>query len=323
MSMKHTPYFFTKVLHRHTFIFTVFCSTLALFIVSQQQLLIAAPQDEQATDSSSPQSPNAIIKIDMSDDLGEREQQLFSHLQNNQDALLSKNSNTSDVYMQSYGTQYKETMLVLYPATRNVLYMAYPDIPNSPSITTYTDTLEHMFRVEAAEANQGFYDFFRDTGEFGASFSLRHELLFEVPFYSDELRIVSFRNTLATRSNNGSTAVIVFLLLQDGTELEQKDIFINYNEALAFIAETIAANLIQTYITEDVLSSYTRWIQEGTAPTEENYNKNIAFTQNADLLVYYDKYQVIAGSEGIIQSSIPYSTIEPFLSNTIKKLLKK
>ncbi len=321
--MKHTTYFFIKVLHRHTFIFTIFCSTLAFFIVSQQQLLIAAPQDEQATDTLSTQSPNMSIKIDLSDDLGEREQQLFSDIQSNQDALLSKNSDTSDAYIQSYGTRYKETILVLYPATRNVLYMAYPDIPNSPSVTAYVDNFERTFRKEAATTNQEYYDFVRERGYPGA-LSIRHTLLFEVPFYSDELRIVNFYNTMSTMVNNGRNTITVLLFLQDGTELEQKDIFINYDEALAFIAETMIANLMQTHSTEEIsILSDKKWIQEGAAPTPENYNNNLSFTQNADLVVFYNKYQVAAGANGIIERSIPYSTIEPFLSDTMKQLLKK
>jgi len=54
-------------------------------------------------------------------------------------------------------------------------------------------------------------------------------------------------------------------------------------------------------------------IEDGTAPTEENYD-SIGFTPQGDLLIEFDEYQVGPGSSGSPRVVIPAAIAEPLLS---------
>ena len=304
---------------KYTLIFMILYATLV--IILQNQYLHASPQTEEQKDVSYTNTINTAIDVDVSNNLGKRETELFSALQESQIISISEKKYTSETYIQKYGNTYKEKILVLYPAVRSTLYMAYPDIPNNSLIETYIQNFEISFRKEAKEATQDFYDFLGDDFQCGFTFALKHYLLFEVPFYSKELRIIKFSITKATHGNSGYTIATVFFILKDGTELVYDDIFTDYTKALTLIAKTAKADLMQRFIEADISSE--EWIQKGTLANTENYNKNIAFNQSGDISVYYPKYQVAAGGYGNVTVIIPYSTIAPLLSNTMKKLLQK
>ena len=62
------------------------------------------------------------------------------------------------------------------------------------------------------------------------------------------------------------------------------------------------------------------WVEEGTAPTAENFD-NILFREDGTILIRFDKYQVAAGVEGVVEISLAVDAIADLLKPEIRELL--
>ena len=62
------------------------------------------------------------------------------------------------------------------------------------------------------------------------------------------------------------------------------------------------------------------WVEDGTEPTAENFD-NILFKEDGTVLVRFDKYQVAAGVEGVVEIVLPVDAIADLLTPEFRELL--
>ena len=73
-------------------------------------------------------------------------------------------------------------------------------------------------------------------------------------------------------------------------------------------------------ISKEELASDMDWVESGTAPTPENFD-NFLFRDDATVLIMFDKYQVAAGVQGVVEVVLPVGAIADLLKPEMREML--
>ena len=214
---------------------------------------------------------------------------------------------------------------------RSFILAQYPKLESRKAqevIDHFLIAVSEKFKTESEIQERDYQKYVQDMGETASSFVFNTLVTFDIPAFTKNLKVVHFivsENTGGT----GSEENVTFIFNEKGEWLNPQSIVINSEVALPIVAKLARQKLIsqaEAELANDSNNSYyesaVEMIQSGTEPTEENF-QNIGFNDQGDLLVFFDKYQVAAGSKGIITVTIPHEDISSLLTSNFLSLLTK
>ncbi len=197
--------------------------------------------------------------------------------------------------------------LKISPNSRTLFLAQYPEFSNSKTqevIDHFLIAVVEDFKKIVKEQEKDFEEYKDEVGGFPASFVTQKTISFEVPHLSEKLKIIRFIIGEST-GGSGSEENAVFVFDEQGNWMNPKDAFIDPETALNTVAKRAKEDIVSR-LGEDNL------FLKGLAPTYKNY-QNIAFDDTGNLIIYFDKYQVAAGSNGLVTVEIAHSDIKELL----------
>lgn len=215
--------------------------------------------------------------------------------------------------------------------SRSLLNVAYPVTENlkiNKTIEAISQEFIDSFTVTAQEQEQLYQNYSSDTGVKSNTTVTNYVQHFDVSFANETY--VSFifdryENTGGTGAN--SIFAKVFNRVT-GEEISLREFFTddNYLEKLSLLsrkqlykrAEETSKTLDGTKeAVVEYLENNKKSIDDGTKPVSENFD-GLIISDDGILTIYFDKYQVAAGSEGIVSVEIPLEDISELLSPTVR-----
>ncbi len=218
---------------------------------------------------------------------------------------------------------------------RSLLHVAYP-VTEQEAINTHLEEFSQKFidefRTTAAEQEETYQAYLRDTGEKAVSSGALYNQHFDVIMANTSL--ISFAiEQYRSLGNTGSTDVTVYFFdRMSGTELTISDLFIDesYLERLSTLTriELEQRALIQAegldfssdLARQEWLQGQQERIRTGTEPIEENFD-SILFEDGGTVRVLFDRYQVGPGSDGVVEVTLPAASITDLLTPATRELL--
>ena len=204
---------------------------------------------------------------------------------------------------------------------RSLLRVSYP-VTEHEAINVRMEAVTQEFideyRTTAAEIEAAYQDYKRETGKKAATFVTHYRQHFDVSIANENLIFFDIVRSIYTGGTGYSYVVGYIFDRRTGAELTIPDLFVDdsYLERLS----TLTAEALAKRVSKDELASDLEWIDDGTAPTAENFD-NIQIRGDGTILVMFDKYQVAAGVEGVVEVELPLSAIADLLKPEIRQLL--
>ena len=204
---------------------------------------------------------------------------------------------------------------------RSLLRVSYP-VTEHETINARMEAVTQEFideyRTTAAEIEAAYQDYKRETGKEAATFVTHYRQHFDVSIANENLIFFDIVRSIYTGGTGYSYVVGYIFDRRTGAELTIPDLFVDdsYLERLS----TLTAEALAKRVSKDELASDLEWIDDGTAPTAENFD-NIQIRGDGTILVMFDKYQVAAGVEGVVEVELPLSAIADLLKPEIRQLL--
>ena len=204
---------------------------------------------------------------------------------------------------------------------RSLLRVSYP-VTEHEAINVRMEAVTQEFideyRTTAAEIEAAYQDYKRETGKKAATFVTHYRQHFDVSIANENLIFFDIVRSIYTGGTGYSYVVGYIFDRRTGAELTIPDLFVDdsYLERLS----TLTAEALAKRVSKDELASDLEWIDGGTAPTAENFD-NIQIRGDGTILVMFDKYQVAAGVEGVVEVELPLSAIADLLKPEIRQLL--
>ncbi len=216
---------------------------------------------------------------------------------------------------------------------RSLLNIAYP-VTQNEEINKIVEGLSQEFIesfTEMAISQEKLYqDYFIETGIKLNTTITDYNQHFDVSFANELYISFIFDRYQSTGGTGINTTFVKIFNRQTGDEIPIKDLFtdLSYLERLSKISrEMLIARIFEEVKeldgTEQALDEYVennkKSIIEGTKPLSDNFN-SLAINDEGMLTIYFDKYQVAAGSEGIVTVDIPLNQISDILTPEIRKI---
>lgn len=218
---------------------------------------------------------------------------------------------------------------------RSLLHVSYP-ITEHDAINARMEAVTQEFiaeyRATAEQIEKAYQDYKKETGREAATFIAHYRQYFDVAAADENLiffDIVRLINTGGT----GSAFVSGYIFdRRSGAELSIADLFADerYLERLSTLTREALGDRARRQIADlefdsdddrkKALAWSLEWIEEGTAPTAENFD-NILFREDGTVLVAFDKYQVGPGVDGVVEVALPVTAIADLLKPKIRVLL--
>ncbi|MBB3894533.1 polysaccharide deacetylase family protein [Bacteroides pyogenes] len=217
-----------------------------------------------------------------------------------------------------------------------VFTMRIGNDPDKSHLTVSFPITKYRF-VNEYEQNfsQKFIDEFKnEVKKYGdnATSALDFNQHFEIKYRSDELLIFLYARSTSHGNNYEDTFHASMFDLKNKKRVSPADLFEN-NEAFADFAsemrgmaeKAVREKLDQSDAFANEEERETVWqnmladIEEGTQPTEENYDA-LFFDENKQWYVIFDKYQIANGSMGSFTIKIPRPVIDKYLKKTFASL---
>ena len=220
-----------------------------------------------------------------------------------------------------YAKVYVYTIEEIENDGRSLLHISYP-VAEQKAINSRMEEVSQQFIEEyrqTASANEEAYrDYKKETGKEAATFVTHYRQSFDVSIANERVIFFDLERSIYT-GGTGISFVIGYIFDRvSGAELAIPDLFVD-ESYLNRLAELSRAALAER-ISKDELASDLGWIEDGTAPTAQNFD-NILFREDGTFLVRFDKYQVAAGVEGVVEISLAVDAIADLLKPEIRELL--
>jgi len=218
---------------------------------------------------------------------------------------------------------------------RSLLHVAYP-VTEQEVINVRLEELAQQFidefRTTAAEQEEAYQAYLRDTGEKAVSSGALYNQHFDVSMANTSL--ISFAiEQYRSLGNTGSTDVTVYFFdRKSGTELTISDLFVD-ESYLARLSTLTRNELERNALTraegldfssdvarQEWLQSRQEAIRNGTEPIEDNFD-SILFQDDGAVRVIFDRYQVGPGSDGVIEVTLSAAAIADLLTPAMQELL--
>ena len=204
---------------------------------------------------------------------------------------------------------------------RSLLRVSYPFTENE-AINARMEEVTHAFideyRRTAAEIEAAYQAYKEDTGKEAATFITQYRQHFDVSAADESLLFIDLVRSINTGGSGNAYVVGYIFDRRSGAELAISDLFVDesYLERLSDLTREALEKRLSKY----ELASDSDWVADGTSPTSENFD-NILLRTDGTLLVRFDKYQVAAGVEGVVEVELPVSTLADLLKEEIRELL--
>ena len=228
---------------------------------------------------------------------------------------------TSSFDASKYARVYVYTLEEIDNDGRSLLHISYP-VTEQAAINARMEELSQQYIQEyrelAAATEKDYQDYKQETGTEAATFVTHYRQSFDVSVANQRLIFFDLERSIYT-GGTGSSYVIGYIFDRaSGAELAIPDLFLDetYLERLAELSRAALAERIR----QEDLASDMDWVVEGTAPTAENFD-NILFRQDGTVLVRFDKYQVAAGVDGVVEIALEVDAIADLLKQEFRELL--
>lgn len=204
---------------------------------------------------------------------------------------------------------------------RSLLRVSYP-LTEQDAINARMEAVTQEFidewRTSAAETEASYQKYKEETGREAATFITHYRQHFDVSIANENLIFFDIVRSIHTGGTGNSFVVGYIFDRRTGAELTIADLFVDdsYLERLS----TLSREALGERISKEELASDPEWVESGTAPAAENFD-NILLLADGTILVRFDKYQVAAGVEGVVEVVLPLDAIADLLKPEIRELL--
>ncbi len=204
---------------------------------------------------------------------------------------------------------------------RSLLRVSYPvteqDVINA-RMEAVTQEFIDEWRTMATETEASYQKYKEDTGKEAATFITHYRQHFDVSIANQNVIFFDIVRGINTGGTGSSYVVGYIFDRRTGAELTISDLFVDssYLERLS----ALTREALEERIAKEELASDPEWVEDGTAPTAENFD-NILLREDKTILVKFDKYQVAAGVEGVVDVVLPLSAIADLLKPEFRRLL--
>lgn len=218
----------------------------------------------------------------------------------------------------------RSAFIVSYPVTEH-------DAVNA-RLEAITQEFIAEYRLIAAETEEAYQQYKKETGKEAATFVTQYRQHFDVAVANENLVFFDFVRSIYTGGTGNSYVVGHIFDRRTGAELSMSDLFVDsgYLEHLSSLTGEVLGDRARGRIAalefdsdadrRKALESALAWIADGTAPTAENFD-NILFRENGTVLVAFDKYQVAPGVDGVVEVELPVAALAPLLKPEIQEIL--
>ncbi|MFW0870931.1 MAG: polysaccharide deacetylase family protein [Patescibacteria group bacterium] len=216
---------------------------------------------------------------------------------------------------------------------RSLLNVAYPVTENEAVnhiVENFSQEFIDLFYQTAADQEEAYQKYLAETGMESYTTITHYTQHFDVSFADETYISFVFDRYLDTGGTGmGITSSKIFNR-QTGTEIPLASLFTDedYLKRLSKIsrdilykrAEETAKNLdgSEQAISEFIISRK-QAIDVGTAPNAKNFD-TLVVDESASLIIYFDKYQVGPGSDGIVEIRIPIEDIADIITPKLREL---
>ena len=204
---------------------------------------------------------------------------------------------------------------------RSLLRVSYP-LTEQDAINARMEALTQEFidewRTVAAETEASYQKYKEETGREAATFITHYRQHFDVSIANENLIFFDIVRSIHTGGTGNSYVVGYIFDRRTGAELTIADLFVDDNYLVRL--STLSREALGERISKEELASDPEWVESGTAPAAENFD-NILLLADGTILVRFDKYQVAAGVEGVVEVVLPLDAIADLLKPEIRELL--
>ena len=204
---------------------------------------------------------------------------------------------------------------------RSLLRVSYP-LTEQDAINARMEAITQEFidgwRAMATETEASYQKYKEETGKEVATFITHYRQHFDVSIANENLIFFDIVRSIHTGGTGNSFVVGYIFDRRTGAELTIPDFFVDdsYLERLS----SLTREALGESISKEELASDPEWVESGTAPTVENFD-NIFLPGDGTILVRFDKYQVAAGVEGVVEVVLPLASFADLLKPEIRELL--
>ena len=218
---------------------------------------------------------------------------------------------------------------------RSLLHVSYP-VTEHAAINARMEAVTQEFIAEyrntAEQIEKGYQEYKKETGREAATFITHYRQYFDVAVANENLIFFDLVRSIHTGGTGNAFVVGYIFDRRNGAELPISALFVDegYLERLSALSRETLAERARSRLAaqefdsdaarEEALTWVLEWIEEGTAPTAENFD-NLLFREDGTVLVAFDKYQVSAGVDGVVEVELPVAAIADLLKPEIRVLL--
>ncbi len=204
---------------------------------------------------------------------------------------------------------------------RSLLRVSYP-VTEQDAINARMEAVTQEFidewRTMATETEASYQKYKEETGREAATFVTHYRQHFDVSIANQNVIFFDIVRGINTGGTGISYVVGYIFDRRTGAELTINDLFVDSSYLVRLSALT--REVLEERIATEELASDPEWVESGTAPTAENFD-NILLQEDRTILVRFDKYQVAAGVEGVVDVVLPLSAIADLLKPEFRQLL--
>ena len=230
-------------------------------------------------------------------------------------------THTTQFDASKYAKVYVYTIEEIENEGRSLLHISYP-VTEQDAINARMEEVSQQFideyRASAAANEESYQKYKKDTGREAATFIIHYRQSFDVSIANENVIFFDLERSIHTGGTGNSYVIGYIFDRRSGAELAIADLFVDasYLERLSDLSREA---LVERIGKED-LASDLDWVEDGTEPTAENFD-NILFKEDGTVLVRFDKYQVAAGVEGVVEIVLPVDAIADLLTPEFRELL--
>ena len=230
-------------------------------------------------------------------------------------------THTTQFDASKYAKVYVYTIEEIENEGRSLLHISYP-VTEQDAINTRMEEVSQQFideyRATAAEIEAAYLEYKKETGREATTFITHYRQSFDVSIANENVIFFDLERSIHTGGTGNSYVIGYIFDRRSGAELAITDLFVDasYLERLSDLSREALAERIG----KEDLASDLDWVEDGTEPTAENFD-NILFKEDGTVLVRFDKYQVAAGVEGVVEIVLPVDAIADLLTPEFRELL--
>ena len=204
---------------------------------------------------------------------------------------------------------------------RSLLRISYPVTEHETiNARMEADTQEFIdeYRMVAAEIEKSYQEYKSETGKEAATFVTHYRQHFDVAVANENVIFFDIVRSIDTGGTGNSYVVGYIFDRRSGAELAIPDLFVDFHYLDRLSDRT--RNALKERVSKEEIASDADWVVSGTAPTVDNFD-NILFQKDGTVLVMFDKYQVAAGVEGVVEVVLPLAAIADLLKPEFRQLI--